>query len=58
MIFFIRNPNLTKKSGGCEGRGGGVARVSIFFFLFLKKSEYDKKLFPFERVTVREDWLT
>ena len=29
--FFIKNPNLTKKkSGGWEGRGWGVARVSDF----------------------------
>ena len=32
--FFIKNPNLTKKnSGRWEGGGGGVARVSYFFFL-------------------------
>ena len=30
--FFIKNPNLTKKYGGWEGRGWGVARVSDFFF--------------------------
>ena len=33
-IFFIKNPNLTttkKNSGGWEGRGWGVARVSDFF---------------------------
>ena len=33
--IFIKNPNLTKKQtkkyGGREGRGWGVARVSDFF---------------------------
>ena len=30
VIFFIKNTNLPKKSGGWEGRG--VARVNDFFF--------------------------
>ena len=43
--FFIKNPNLTKKTknyGGWEGRGWGVARVSDFFF---KKPSLKKNLF-------------
>ena len=34
VIFFIKNPNLTKKNlAGGRGGGGGVARkVSDFFF--------------------------
>ena len=44
-IFLIKNPNLTKKkkSGGWEGRSGGVARVRDFFFLFSKESKSEKK---------------
>ena len=30
-FFYKTNPNLTKKYGGWEGRGGGVAGVSDFF---------------------------
>ena len=46
MIFFIKNTNLTKKiSGGWEGSGWGVARVSDFFFS--KESKFEKKLFSF-----------
>ena len=31
-MFFIKNPNLTKKnSGSWKGRGWGVAGVSDFF---------------------------
>ena len=46
--FFIKNPNLTKKkSGGWEGRGGGVARVSDFFLFFSKESKSEKILFSF-----------
>ena len=47
--FFIKKPNLTKKkknSGGWEGRGWGVARVSDCFFFF-QKSPSLKKLFSF-----------
>ena len=41
-----------------RGGGGGVARVSEFFFLFSKESKSDKKnCFLFEGVKVREDWL-
>ena len=34
--IFIKNTNLTttKNSGGLEGRGWGVARVSDFFLFF------------------------
>ena len=40
---FIKNPNLTRKnSGGWEGRGWGVARVSD-----LRESKSEKKLFSF-----------
>ena len=48
VIFFIKNPNLTKKqknSGGSEGRGWGVARVSDFFFQ--KNPSLKKNLFFF-----------
>ena len=57
MIFFIKNPNLTKKKGLEGGRGGcgGVARVSELFFS--KESKSEKKIFFFEGVKVREDWL-
>ena len=35
-IFFIKNPNLTKKNFWAVGRGGGrgVARVNDFFSFF------------------------
>ena len=47
MIFFIKNPNLTKKKilAGGKGGCGGVARVSDFF----KESKPEKKLFFFLR---------
>ena len=51
MNFFIKNPNLTTKkySGGWEGRGWGVARVSDFLFFQKnpspKKKEKKKKFF-------------
>ena len=49
--FFIKNPNLTKKkSGGWEGRGGGVARVSDFFLFFQKNLSLKKYCFLFEGV--------
>ena len=33
VIFFIKNPNLTKKKKiMAGGRGGGVARISEIFF--------------------------
>ena len=50
MIFFIKNPNLTKnKKNLAVGRGGGVgvARVSDLFFFFQKNSSLKKKLFSF-----------
>ena len=38
--------------------GGGVARISDFFFLFpSKESASGKNCFPFEGLKVREDWL-
>ena len=55
--IFIKNPNLTKKQtkkyGGREGRGWGVARVSDFFL----KNPSLKKNHCLEGVKVREDWL-
>ena len=56
MHFFIKNPNLTKKkkSGGWEGRGWGVARVSDFLF---QNPSLKKNCFLFEGVKVRENWL-
>ena len=40
MIFFIKNPNLTKKILAVGRAGaGGVARVSEFFVLFSKESK-------------------
>ena len=37
MIFFIKNPNLTKKILAVGRAGaGGVARVSEFLFFFQK----------------------
>ena len=42
MIFFIKKPNLTKNSGGWEGRGWGVARLSDFFFFFQKNTSLKK----------------
>ena len=57
FFFFIKNPNLIKKIGGWEGRGGGVARVSDFFFRFSKESKSEYFFFLFEGVKVREDWL-
>ena len=61
MIFFIKNPNPTRKnSGGWEGSGGGgKARVSD---VFSKESKSEKNLFFFfffffEGVKVRENWL-
>ena len=59
MIFFIANPNLTKKKNLAVRRGGGgcVARVSDNFF-FSKESKSEKKnIFLFEGVMVRVDWL-
>ena len=48
MIFFIKNPNLTKKKNLAVGRGGGgVARVSDFICLFPKESKSEKKKFVF-----------
>ena len=49
MIFFIKNPNVTKNnnkknSGGVEGRGVGVARVSDLFFFFQNNSSLKKSL--------------
>ena len=46
VIFFIKNPNLTKKNlavgrGGCGG--GGVARVSDFYSFFFQKNPSQKK---------------
>ena len=39
-IFFIKNPNLTKKKKNLAcGRGGGGARVSGVFFSKESKSE-------------------
>ena len=47
-----------KKSGGWEGRGWCVARVSDFFFIFKKESKESKsEKNLFEGVKVREDWL-
>ena len=43
-------------SGRWEGRGWGVARVSIFF-RFAKESKSEKNCFLFDGVKVREDWL-
>ena len=51
MIFFIKNPKLTKKnSGGWEGRG--VTRVGDFFFLFCQKNPILKFFFLFEVMKV------
>ena len=45
-MFFIKNPNVTKNkkknSGGVEGRGVGVARVSDLFFFFQNNSSLKK----------------
>ena len=55
MKFFIDKPNLAKKKKKKltigRGVGGGVARVSNFFFLFQKNPSL------FEGVKVMEDWL-
>ena len=54
MIFFINNPNLTKKIlAGGKGGGVGMARVSDFFYSKISKYENKKKIF--EGVKVRED---
>ena len=51
--FFIKNPNLTKNkktnSGGWEGRGWGVARVSDLVFLFSKEFKSEIKIVFFLR---------
>ena len=43
------------------GRGGGVARVSDFFFIIIifqkKNPSLKKNCFLLEGVKVREDWL-
>ena len=57
--FLKENPNLTKKNLAV-GRGGGVARVSDFFFFFFQKNpslKNKKNCFLFEGVKVREVWL-
>ena len=41
--FFIKNPNQKKILA--VGRGGGVARVSDFFFFFQKNPSLKKILF-------------
>ena len=47
VIFFIKNPNLTKKKNLAVGRGGcgggGVARVSDFYSFFFKRIQVRKK---------------
>ena len=49
-IFYKESKsNKKKKSGGLEGRDGGVARVSDFFFLFSKESKSEKKIVSFLR---------
>ena len=57
MIFFKKNPNLTKKSGGWEGRGWGVARVSDFFFQSNSSLKKNLLFFFLEGVKIRKDWL-
>ena len=61
VIFFIKNPNLTKKIwrlGGEGVGGGGVARVSDFYSFFFQKNPSQKKNYVlFEGVKVRVDWL-
>ena len=56
--FFIKNLNLTKQnSGGWEGRGWGVARLSDLSFFFSKESKSEKNVSFLWGVKVREDWL-
>ena len=59
MIFFYNESKSNKKNLAVgRGGGGGVARVSDFFFLFSKESKSEKKIcFLFEGVKVREDFL-
>ena len=42
-FFFIKNPNLIKKSGEGRGGGGSVAKVSDFFS---KESKSENVFFP------------
>ena len=53
-FFYKESKSNKKKSGGWDGRGWGVARVSDFFSesICLKTN-----CFLFEVVKVREDWL-
>ena len=49
MIFFIKNPNVTKNKkkkilAAWRGGGVGVARVSDLFFFFQNNSSLKKSL--------------
>ena len=48
-FFYKESKSNKKNSGGWEGRGWGVARVSDFFFFFQKNSSLKKTLFSFFR---------
>ena len=54
--FFYKEPKSNKKNL-VGGRRGGVSRVSDFFFQSKNPSLKKKKIFFFEGVKVREDWL-
>ena len=51
MNYFYKESKSNKKKilAVVRGRGGGVARVSDFFFLFSKESKSEKKIVFFLR---------
>ena len=61
MNFFYKESKSNKKkkknSGGWDGRGEGVARVSDFFFLKNPSMKKKNVFFFLREQKVREDWL-